>query len=382
MEKRELIKNNTEIEEFSDFRGLDLSNSDLRDIEIKVLQTTQFDTNTIWPDKERLPIGFNPEELMERGKNPGLGIKELHSEGIDGRGVVLAVIDQNLDIDHPEYKDSLIDHREYSVNEEGGFSFHGSMVTSALVGKESGVAPGAKLIYKAMPGGTNWALWANALDDIVEYNRHADEKTKIRIVSCSSDYNLNSEEDVDADKWDDSINRAKQAGIFIIDAGGKHTKLDYTGGGSVSDKEDFEEYEEFLFSRQDRDLLSKGTDEVIKELRAHHKKYDDISDGDMVRFIEEKKVELKNNDEIIIPSDYRTFASSYNEPGGYVFQGRGGISWATPYLAGVLAMALQIKPNIKLEEFSKIVKDTVVTNKKGLKIINPKGIVEKVKKLD
>lgn len=45
--------------------------------------------------------------LMESGKNPGLGIRKLHKEGITGKGIGIAIIDQALLIDHVEYKEQL-----------------------------------------------------------------------------------------------------------------------------------------------------------------------------------------------------------------------------------------------------------------------------------
>jgi len=51
------------------------------------LITADFDTKTIWPTQAELPPGFDPEKVIEEAKDPGLGIKELHQEGIDGRGI-------------------------------------------------------------------------------------------------------------------------------------------------------------------------------------------------------------------------------------------------------------------------------------------------------
>ncbi|MFH1607497.1 MAG: S8 family serine peptidase [Nanoarchaeota archaeon] len=383
MEKfNENTKENIEIKEFSDLRNLDLSDKDFKDIPIEILQKTRFDTSTKWPSEDKLPDGFIPEKkIMEENKNPGLGIKELHSQGIDGRGVIVAIIDQKLDFNHPEYKDSLVDYEEYQITEDEHMSMHGPAVASSLVGKECGVAPGSKLVYKALPGGRNWALESEALNDIIEYNKNINEKEKIRIVSCSIDYSLN-EKEKDLDKWINSINKAKEAGIFIIDAGGKHTSLDFTGGGSITNKEDFEEYDEYLYFRDEKAPDLKNVDEMIKKARLH-KEYDKFTDSDLKKIFEERRLALKKYKEevITIPSDYRTLAASYNELGGYMYGGRGGISWATPYLAGVLAMALQIKSDIKLEEFSKIVKETAVKTKKGLKVINPPGIIEEGKKM-
>jgi hypothetical protein len=40
--------------------------------------------------------------------NPGLGVRELHEEGITGKGVTVAIIDQNMILDHPEFQGNQI----------------------------------------------------------------------------------------------------------------------------------------------------------------------------------------------------------------------------------------------------------------------------------
>jgi len=79
----------TVVSRFEDFRGRDLSEENFSNVSLDILQTIDFDTGTIWPEREKLPKNFNPEKLLEESKNPGLGIKELHEQGITGQGVVL-----------------------------------------------------------------------------------------------------------------------------------------------------------------------------------------------------------------------------------------------------------------------------------------------------
>jgi hypothetical protein len=43
-----------------------------------------------------MPQDFDWERIMELGKNPGLGIRKLHTQGITGRGIGIAIIDQTL----------------------------------------------------------------------------------------------------------------------------------------------------------------------------------------------------------------------------------------------------------------------------------------------
>lgn len=286
------------------------------------------------------------ESLLEAGKNPGLGIRELHNQGIDGRGIRVAIIDQKLLPDHKEYKNALADYSEYGETKDEEVSMHGPAVASLLVGKECGVAPGAELIYKATPSGRDFEWKAKALMDIVESNRTAEPNKKVRIVSCSIGYDEEKPEP-GVDKWIKAIEKAKKDGIVFVDVGadiGDETGLDFIGGGSL-DKENVEDYDLAIF------LKEKQKTEGLPE----------------------------NITSIIVPSDYRTMASWEGED-KYMYEEKGGMSWSVPYLAGVYAMALQVNPDLKQPELEKLIAETAITNKKGLKIINPKGIIEAIKK--
>ena len=86
----------------SDLRRGDLSEVDLRDA-AEALTTTSFDTRTVWPPRHRLPVGFDPNELLESGKPTPLGVRQSHPLGATGEGVHVAVIDQPLGVRHVEF---------------------------------------------------------------------------------------------------------------------------------------------------------------------------------------------------------------------------------------------------------------------------------------
>lgn len=278
------------------------------------------------------------EKLSEAGKNPGLGIKELHQQGIDGEGIRVAIIDQKLLREHEEYKDALSDYSEYgdAANEET--RMHGPAVASLLVGKTCGVAPKAELVYKATPSGRDFEWKAKALMDIVESNKTADSNKKIRIVSCSIGY-IKGESEAGVNKWIEAIKEAKKDGIIVVDVADEDG-LNFIGGGSP-EKENPDEYDFALYMKE-----------------KHEPGW--VPEG------------------IIIPSDYRTMASQQGED-KYIYQEKGGASWSAPYLAGVYALALQINPSLTQKELEKLIIETAIVNKKGLKIINPKGIIEAIK---
>ena len=381
-----------QISRFEDLRNKDLSDQNLSKIPIEVLQTVDFDTETIWPEKDKLPNGFNPKKLLEKSKNPGLGIKKLHEQGITGQGIVVAIIDQKLDINHPEYKDSISDYQEYDEAKNEPISMHGPAVTSLLVGKDCGVAPGAKLVYKAVPSDHYFYGWSKALNDIIENNKHIPQNEQVRIVSCSIGYMIDNPEP-GLDKWIKTIQKAQEAGIFVIDVGGDKIDIDFTGGGSPENKDDFESYRPGLAYNDEKEdinklildkLIAEGNIDKILEWIKETSKDEllNISDSDLRKKIETHLAELKNKmaTEIIVPSDYRTMASSWSKKGQYMYNGKGGMSWSVPYLAGLFALALQINPNLQKEEIAEIIKKSAVVNNKGLKIVNPEGIIELAKK--
>ncbi len=336
------------LKKFEDFRDKDLSHQDFTNTDINVLKTIDFDNKTKWPSQEKLPTNFNPASILENSKNPGLGLKELHIQGITGKGINVAIVDQKLDTKHSEYFENLLSYEEIrNVCDE--ISMHGPAVSSLLVGKNCGVAPESNLYYKATPSGKNcnWNNQAEALNKIIEDNKNFIEENKIRIISCSLGY-PNPDFKGDLSLYKKSIEEAKKNGIIFIDS---NTLFEsgFVGGGSFTDKDNIDTYEEWLFTQ------------------------------------ESKKDKKFFEGKIIIPCDYRTIASSWNkkeidEQSGYEFHGQGGVSWSIPYLAGVYALMLQIKKDLTVEEMNKILKETARINKNGLKIIDPQKAIESIKK--
>ena len=349
MKENSFEKEVVSIEKFKDFRSVDLSTKNLSEVPKEILITADFDTRTIWPESDKLPLGFNPEEIIEKGKDPGLGVIELHKEGIDGRGVTVAIIDQSLAskrgefMPHQEYASNIVDYKEFGLPEDEGVSMHGPAVTSLLVGKTCGIAPEAKLVYIAVPSGRDFNLRADALLDIIERNKTLAQEDKVRIVNCSIGY-MEKNPEAGLDRWIETIKKAEEEGIIISDVGDR-TGVDYIGGGTSNEKEDTDYYDQALFLQE----MNKADTEGLK-------------------------------DRIIIPSDYRTMASSAG-PEEYMYNSKGGMSWSVPYLTGIFALVLQIKPDLKKEQIAQIINKTATVNNKGLKVINPKGIIEAVKNL-
>lgn len=392
-------RNEMVITEFADLRDLDLSQMDLRNISIEVLKKADFNTATKWPEQDRLPIGFNPEKVIDIAKDSGLGIQKLHKKGIDGRGIKVAIIDQSLSSEkgefmpHQEFADNLVDYKTYGDARFEGMSMHGPAVASLFVGKTCGIAPGAQLFYRATPSGydengkRNFNEEADALFDIIELNKTLALKDKIRIVSCSTGY-MEDEPEPGLERWINAIKIAEEEGIIVSDVGDR-TGVDYIGGGASEDKENIDNYNLALFLAETEDkelnklISEKDVEGILKRLRSTRDNLGDISDSDLREKITERLSKIEEGKEndlgMIVPSDYRTMASKTGST-EYMYNGKGGMSWAVPYLSGIFALVLQVNPDLKKEEIADIINRTASTNKKGLKVINPTGIIEEVKK--
>lgn len=149
--------------------------------------------------------------------NPGLGIKKLHEQGITGEGINVAIIDQKLLLDHPEYADCIEEYYETEDNKEYPYgTMHGPAVTSLLAGKNIGTAPGADIYFAAgFTGNFDATGPAECLKWIVEQNRLLPEDDKIRIVSVSAAPEEGWFEN--AELYTEMVETAQEEGILIID---------------------------------------------------------------------------------------------------------------------------------------------------------------------
>ena len=172
-----------------DLRAYDLSGLDLRNSGGDLLYA-DFDSQTIWPSQEKMPPDFDWQKIMEMGKNPGLGIRQLHGVGVTGRGVGIAIIDQPLLVEHQEYAGQLRLYESDNLSPDWTeASIHGPAVASIAVGKTVGVAPDADLYYIATdmcnPTGAfeenDYSCLAHSVRRVLEINNLLPQDRKIRV---------------------------------------------------------------------------------------------------------------------------------------------------------------------------------------------------------
>jgi serine protease AprX len=329
-----VLRNNNDLVKLDNFQGfqdISLVNLDLKE-EIERIAALDFDSLTEWPPQDKLPPGFYPREVLKKGKNPGLGIRDLHEQGINGKGIGIAIIDQPLLLGHEEYTSRII---RYDASGLPGWTpqMHGSPIVSIAVGKEIGVAPEAVLTYFAVPMWEKSNLpYIRSLRRIFQLNEILPADEKIRAVSISTGMFSSNQ---GFEEFKQVLGEAENQGIFV--ATSDPGFLDY-GTLTLLENQDPDDPENYIPGKY-------------------------VGEHDLLR----------------IPTGNKTIAS-HRGTNVYTFERQGGPSWAAPYLAGLAALAFQVNPGIKPAQIKELFVKTATKTKAG-SIINPKAFIESIKNL-
>lgn len=320
------------LDSFFGLAGMSLVKLDLSE-QGQRLSELPFDNRTQWPPPDKLPKGFEPGALLQDGKNPGLGVRKLHEQGIDGRGIHIAIIDQPLLREHGEYKDRIVEYTEIEV-EGAPLEMHGPPVTSIAVGKTCGTAPSASVHYYAVP---TWKWWnehckpyAATLERIIERNKAFSTADKVRVVSLSLGA---MSEWPDHELWAKAVRHAQDEGILVVTCDQRYYRI------------------------------------------ATLKRKPGLDADSPANYINQFGWGAK--DMLGVPAGNRTTASR-SGPEDYMFWRQGGMSWTVPYLAGVAAMAFQVHPELKPNTVPELWMKTATKTSAGL-VINPPGFIEAVR---
>lgn len=291
------------------------------------------------------------KQVMEAGKDPGLGVRSLHEQGITGKGVNVAIIDQHLLLNHPEIKGKIIKYYDSGCNmpkHQG--SMHAPAVTSLLVGNSIGVAPGAKLYFAAAPGcQKDSKYFAECLDWIIEENKKLPKSEKIRAVSVSAaPSGKGSPCEKNNDMWDKTVKTAEKQNILVIDC---TSEKRFVYPGFFKD----------VTKRETPDLLSYGYNPE------YHTK------------LMKNKSDIDWNENLIVPVSTRTVAEQYYESEyGYTYCGVGGLSWGIPYATGVMALGWQVNPELDAQEMKDLLLKSAYVDENKLRYIDPVSFIEEV----
>jgi hypothetical protein len=356
----------------ADLRSCDLSGFDLAG-QAEALAESSFDTRTRWPAK--MPPDFDPSRTLEKGKDPGLRIRSLHRKGIDGRGIGIAIVDYPLLVDHEEYRRRLRRYEEINCRDSGA-SMHGPSMASLAVGRSCGVAPAADLYFIAsfniqqnprrgtrMPA-FDYIPEAMAVDRILAINEHLPVEKKIRVISISAFW---SPEMRGYKAMTAAVDRARKKGIFVMSANS------------------FESYDQkFFYQVLERDPARDPDDfaaysvipwrESLSLVRKRNSGFE--------RYYEEQFDRFAGPRILLVPVNSRTAAAPTGEK-DYAFSRRGGWSTVEPFLAGLYALACQVKPDVTPELFweTALATGEPREHRKGDKtyegrIVNPAALIE------
>lgn len=317
--------------------SLDLTNYDLSDYEEQLFHSN-FDTLTKWP--KDLPESFDYQKLISLGKNPGMNVYKLHEEGITGKNIGIAIIDMPLLSNHNEYKDNLKYYYVHNGSQDMKAYHHGTAVASLAVGKDIGTAPEADLYFIGESHLTGFSGSVNEIPNaivedihhIIEINKNL--KNKIRIISISKGFSFDSKYEI----IQQAIQKANENNIIVITA-----------------------------DTFDEEWIGVSTQRKI------YTDPDQATSYEPCHFLQNKHSKQLG---ISIPLESRTVASAFgvNE---YEYCARSGVSWAIPYLAGVYALALQVKPDLTYQEFTEIAVETAEETS-ILKVISPYKLIHKL----
>lgn len=273
----------------------------------------------------KLPAGYDPEELLEWGKYPGLNVDILHKYGFTGAGCVVAYVDQPIAV-HEQYDGGNI---HYTNNTDGNNSMHGPAVLSLLAGKDIGTAPDAEVYFYAH---ASWkadqTTHAECLYQIIEQNKTLPEGQKITMVGFSD--NIDASE-ANAAALEEAVEACQEAGIMVWFCG------EY-GGASFLPLSNKDDYSNLVV-----ESWGGGNPELV-----------------------------------YVPSSGRTTAATFGDA-KYTYWSSGGLSWTMPYVLGLYGIAVEIDPTLTQDALRQLIVDTAY-DQNGMRIVNPVGFVAEVLK--
>ncbi len=310
-----------------DVRSCDISGWDFTAYTASELaDVLTFDSKTRFPPVSKLPKHFSAKKILKQNQNPGLGIRTLHKQGITGQGVSIAILDQNLLLDHEQYADQLRYYWQDPVYQQydGQASMHGAAVTSILAGKTVGVAPQAHIHYWAEnllvdeQDVLDAGAVAKDLERVLQFNKMLDESEKIRAVSISRGF---SKYDKDIALFNQMVKTLSVQGIAVFTTNDVMT-LSRSHSLALADGADYCR-PAYWFKVQNLPYYAQQTSPLV-------------------------------------PTDFRVTAAP-NGVQDYVHYAHGGLSWAVPYLTGLYALGVQVQPNLTKEQFLQIITQTATS---------------------
>ncbi len=251
--------------------------------------------------------------VMQEGKE-----NLIHSIGLTGKGVKVAVIDRPINknhiefIDRIEYIEVVHDHPNNNYQD-----FHGMTCAGFLCGSTCGVTPESELVYFAIPNKTDdrevyYGFQLEALKKVYEYNRGSN--SPIRVVSLSAPFSKSQLE-----QRNKLASELLSTGCVLIDA--------------TSFGRDFQGIDGFKRGNQIVYELNKWQ---IKNYTMNKNREGFAEYFKSLCFVPSSRRTSPGND---TDSEYIHWSKAVSE------------SWTIPHIAGAYACCLQAEPNLQYDCF-------------------------------
>ena len=318
---------------------LDFSEYDFSKCSLEAMSKICFSSSTKWPNKNKLPKGFIPQEILKKSTTTNQHVKNLHASGITGKGITVAVLDSGFQgQNHVEFENANLVKCTIDRQEELEYHFHMEDVLAKLCGKNLGIAPDVKVLY----------------------------------------YEVSTEKDDS-----ESINSALKDVLKRIDNGENIRIVNRSGPFTRGDEP--MQYEKENFELVDR-LRSKNCEVICSDFFGENffccgttflNDNDDINKYEPASFLNEKfKEKSKNSINILCAG--RTIPE-FCIPNGYKYEVVDCFSWTIPQASGYYALCLQINPHLTFEQFTELCKISCDISTSGLHVLNGEKLIENVK---
>ena len=369
--------------------GVNLSQCDMSELDFEHFKLLCFDENTIFSENQQKK--FKPSELLESAKAPMKEIQNLHNNGVDGRGIKVAIIDTNIDKEAARRKYGS--HFQYLNSDfDGEVEPHGATVLDSFIQ----TAPGVEVQYYPFDKTPR----ANKEQQFIECIKQI-STSGVKVISLSNSLgNIIKNEE----KHKEIRAFLEQNEITLIDSDLFYRDFTYCFRDINSDGS--EEFKECLCEPEDlqhknlwneiytryHNLLLQYNVETVEKLKEKLEQAGEIRDlqaliefepilnysefsvgeGAPLHFLKQRDKQRerdKREQSIEIPCGGRTLAGKY--------WGTSSASYTIPVIAGIFAICKQVYPQIQYEDYTKLCKETSqIIN--GCNLIQPQMLMERV----
>lgn len=286
------------------------------------------------------------ESLMTYGLQ-NINVTAAWDAGYKGEGIVVGVIDTGVDKDHPDLAGKILLQKDFtSENDNIDHNGHGTHVSGTIVGgnasgRSIGVAPNAKIIMGKVLNKDGYGETANilaAMEWMLDPDGNPETNDAPRLVSNSWGSNTQW-----AYGFRNVVRSWRRFEIFPNFAAG-NSGFFFTVGAPAS----------YPFS------FAVGAVDENNNIASFS------SRGPAILFEDSILPKFITKPEIAGPG-VNVYSSIPKNERGEIYDYFSGTSMATPHLAGVLALAYQANPTLKIEDLENILSTSTVAKGKGPK---------------